>query len=386
MAKAKPRPLVRDLLRAVEAVAPLRLAADWDNVGLIAGRPEWPARTVLAAIDLTDAVARQALRARADALLLYHPPIFKGVKRITPNAEAPTSLLPDLLAARMSLIAVHTALDAAAGGTNDVLLDAFDIVERYPLSHLMIESLSYKLVVFAPPADVERLRAALSAAGAGVIGAYSECSFALEGSGSFRGSETTNPVIGRKGRLEFVDETRVEMVVPRAAIGPVVRALYAAHRYEEPAFDLYPVHSLAQRANAGMGRVGVLRKPQPGGALLAALAKIADLSRATKVGEIERRFTSVTAAAGAFGVSHFTNADSLVLTGEFKHHDALELVKRGVSAVHMGHDASERPGLRTLVDRMKSLLPATRLTLAAADVSPFQPLAIAAPRGRGPRA
>jgi dinuclear metal center YbgI/SA1388 family protein len=367
-------PNVADLLAAVDGLAPLEYAAEWDNVGLLAGRPEWPARRGLLAIDLTDGVAREALRKRADVLVVYHPPIFKGIRAITPEAACPTTLLPDLLAAKVSIIALHTALDAAVGGTNDVLLDIFAPARRYPLEPLVHEDRQYKLVVFVPPREVDRLRRALAAAGAGVIGHYTECSFELSGRGTFRGDETTHPTVGRKQVLEHADEVRLEMVLPRDRLSPVVRALYAAHSYEEPAFDVYPVHEPAGRGAAGMGRVGVLRRPQRGTDLVARLGKHVDLACALVVGNLKRRFRSVTVAAGLFGVRAFRDPDSLVLTGEFKHHDALELQRRDVTAVHLGHYASERPVLDWLRTWLRKSLPAVRLEIARSGRAPFSPL------------
>jgi dinuclear metal center YbgI/SA1388 family protein len=368
------KPQVADVLAAVSALAPFEYAADWDNVGLLAGRPEWPARRVLLAIDLTDKVAREALRKRTDALVLYHPPILKGIRSITPEASCPTTLLPDLLAARVALIAVHTALDAAVGGTNDVLLDVFTPVKRYALEPLVHHDRQYKLVVFVPARELDRLRRALAAAGAGVIGHYSQCSFELAGRGTFRGDATTHPTVGRKQVLEHADETRLEMVVPREHLGPVVRALYATHSYEEPAFDLYPLHEAAGRGAVGMGRVGLLARPQRGTQLVARLRRHVDLSAALVVGDLKRRFRSVTAAAGTFGTQAFRDPDSLVVTGEFKHHDALELQRRGVTAVHLGHYASERPVLNLLRTWLRTSLPALRLGIAASDRAPLVPL------------
>lgn len=363
---------VADLLSAVERIAPLAYAAEWDNVGLLAGRPEWPAAQVLLAIDLTDPVAAEALRRRANVLVLYHPPIFKSIRAVTPDAACPTTRLPDLLAARVAIIALHTALDAAVGGTNDVLLDAFDVVDRYPMESLVDEQRHYKLVVFVPANDVGRLRRALSAAGAGVIGHYSECSFELAGRGTFRGDESTRPTVGRKQVLEQVDEIRLEMVVPRARLGDAVRALYAAHSYEEPAFDVYPIHAPIDRGRVGLGRVGVLRAPTLGSTLVRRLGRVLDLSGAAVVGDLRRRFRSVTAAAGAFGVRSFRDADSLVVTGEFKHHEALELMRRGITALHLGHYASERPVLPVLRDRLGRCVPGARIGIAGADRAPFQ--------------
>ena len=368
-------PVVQDVFAALNELAPFEYAAEWDNVGLLAGWPAAPAARVLLAVDLTDAVAREALAGKVNALVVYHPPIFKGIRTVTASAAAPTTLLAELLAARIAIIALHTALDAAAGGTNDVLLDAFEVVERYPLQPLVCEDRQYKLVVFVPGAEVDKLRGALSAAGAGAIGHYAECSFELGGRGTFRGDETTNPTVGRKLVLEHADEIRLEMVVPRARLGAVVRALYATHSYEEPAFDIYPLHEPVGRGMVGMGRVGVLKRAQRGDVLLRALAKRVNMAGAAVVGDLRRRFRSVTAAAGAFGVAALRDPESLVLTGEFKHHDALELLRRGVTAVHLGHWASERPALDVVAAHLARRVRGVRVAIARADRAPLSPWA-----------
>ncbi|MFQ5806421.1 MAG: YqfO family protein [Phycisphaerae bacterium] len=369
-------PSVADVYAALDKLAPFAGAADWDNVGLLAGRSEWPAHRVLVALDLTDAVAREALRKRVDALVVYHPPIFEGIRAITPQADGPTGLLADLLAARIAILSTHTAFDTAVGGTNDLLLDLFAPVSRRPLAPAMEENGAYKLVVFVPPPEVNKLRRALSVAGGGVIGHYTECSFELAGHGSFRGDETTRPAVGRKQVLEYVDEVRLEMVVPRQRLGDVVRMLYATHSYEEPAFDLYPLHQLTGRGAAGLGRVGQLKKSQRGTALVRTLGKAVDLSLATCVGDLRRSFRSLTAAGGAFGVRQFVDPDSLVLTGEVKHHDALQLLRRGVTAICLGHHASERLALDALCRRLGGSLDSVNVTLARSDRAPFQRLRV----------
>jgi dinuclear metal center YbgI/SA1388 family protein len=363
---------VADLLATLDTIAPFELAAEWDNVGLLLGRSEWPARDGLLAIDLTDAVANEALDRGVDTVIVYHPPIFKGTKVVTPDAPGPTSRLPDLLTKRISVIALHTALDAAAGGTNDVLLDLLAVTERHPLEPVVRADRQQKLVVFVPRDHVDRLRGALSAAGAGVIGHYNECSFELAGQGTFKGDETTNPAVGRRSVLERVDEIRLEMVVPRDRLGAAIAALYANHPYEEPAFDIYLRHEAAGRGAVGLGRVGVLRRPTRGAKLLEYLQRAVDLRGAQLTGTLKREFASVTAAAGSFGVHAFRDPDSLVLTGEFKHHDALELVRRGVTAIALGHWASERPVLPVVKKRVAAALPAISLRIARADTPPLR--------------
>ena len=98
-----------------------------------------------------------------------------------------------------------------------------------------------KLVVFVPPDALEAVRDALFAAGAGRIGDYERCSWYAEGTGTFLAGAGADPAIGEVGREERVSELRVETVVPADRAVDAVRALLAAHPYEEVAYELYPL-------------------------------------------------------------------------------------------------------------------------------------------------
>ena len=98
-----------------------------------------------------------------------------------------------------------------------------------------------KLVVFVPREALDTVREALFAAGAGRIGDYERCSWYTAGTGTFLGGQSTEPTIGERGPEERVSELRLETVYPVAREREVVAALSAAHPYEEPAFDLYPL-------------------------------------------------------------------------------------------------------------------------------------------------
>jgi dinuclear metal center YbgI/SA1388 family protein len=122
---------VGNLVRAMEAIAPSRFAASWDNVGLIVGDSESPLARVLLTIDCTSEVLEEARGERADAIVSYHPPVFSAVKRLLAGSVA-----HDAARAGMAIHSPHTALDVADGGTNDVLADAIAMTERRPLRPL----------------------------------------------------------------------------------------------------------------------------------------------------------------------------------------------------------------------------------------------------------
>jgi dinuclear metal center YbgI/SA1388 family protein len=123
------RPLrVADLVDALEAIAPARFAEPWDNVGLLVGDPAAPLARALLCIDLTREVLAEARASNCEAVVAYHPPIFKPIKRLTAG-----SIAFELARSGVAVYSPHTALDMAPGGTNDALAEALGLFECRPL-------------------------------------------------------------------------------------------------------------------------------------------------------------------------------------------------------------------------------------------------------------
>lgn len=121
---------LKQVVRALEQLAPPRLAAEWDNVGLLLEPLEpRPVRRVLLTIDVTEAVLREALQQHTDLIVAYHPPIFSGLKRLT-RASALERALLAAIGAGIAVYSPHTALDAVRDGVNDWLADAFGPGDR----------------------------------------------------------------------------------------------------------------------------------------------------------------------------------------------------------------------------------------------------------------
>jgi putative NIF3 family GTP cyclohydrolase 1 type 2 len=231
--KSRPTTTVGDVCAALQQIAPLELAQGWDNVGLLAGDRTAPVRRMLLCIDLTPPVAREAVRGRYDLVMAYHPPIFKPVPRLTAQDAGPESAVFRCITAGIAVYSTHTALDAAEGGTNDVIAGFCDITATEPLDFSPSpRPAEVKIIVFIPADCTDAVADAMFAAGAGHIGEYRKCSYRLDGRGTFLGSAATNPAVGRKQRFETVAETRLEMVCPEPAVPRVLAAMRAAHPYE----------------------------------------------------------------------------------------------------------------------------------------------------------
>jgi len=358
----------------LERIAPLRLAQSWDNVGLLAGDERAAVRRVLLCIDLTHGVVQEAVARRVELVVAYHPPIFRPITRVLGHSGGTDAHVFRCVAAGIAVYSPHTALDAAEGGTNDVLAGLCGARETQPIEHHSGESSQCKVVVFVPQDSADRVAAAMFEAGAGRIGDYEQCSFRLAGEGTFRGSEGTHPTVGQAGRFERVAELRIECVTPQAALPAVVRAIRGSHPYEEPAFDIYP---LTAEPAGGIGRVGRLPRPTTLGALARRLKRTTPATCVQLVGETARSISRVVVCAGAAGSLPFKlplQPDDAIVTGEIRHHDALTIRRAGCAAIALGHWASERPVLAPLAARLAEALPHVKAEVADHDREPFAPV------------
>ncbi|MCP4245908.1 MAG: Nif3-like dinuclear metal center hexameric protein [bacterium] len=369
-AKSKSTTLAQ-VCAALEKIAPLALAQVWDNVGLLAGDESAAVRRVLLCIDLTAAVVDEALARKVDLVMAYHPPLFRPITRLHGHGRRTDAHVFRCIAGGVAIYSMHTALDAADGGTNDVLAERCGVAETSPIEYTTTGPPKCKVVVFVPAESADTVAAAMFDAGAGHIGDYERCSYRLAGEGTFRGSESTNPTVGTAGQFERVAELRIESVVPKRSVPAVVEALRRAHPYEEPAFDVYPLEPDPVR---GIGRVGKLTRPTTLSALAKKLKRTLEAPCTQIVGDPATPITRAIVCVGSAGSLPFRlplTAGDVIITGEIRHHDALTIARHPCTAIALSHWASERPALEALTGRISDLQPALDVALSEADCDPF---------------
>lgn len=356
-----------ELLTVLEEIAPTRLAEPWDNVGLLVGDPAQAINKAMLTIDYTAEVAAEARAAGCDVVIAYHPPIFEPLKRISGS-----SLIHDAIRRGVAIYSPHTALDIADGGTNDMLADVLGLGERQPLRITDAKATQYKLVVFVPADAADKVAAALFDAGAGRIGNYACCSFRSPGTGTFYGEEGASPTIGEAGKLERLDELRLETVLPIDRLEATIRALRASHPYEEPAFDL--VQLAAPPEAKGQGRMGKFAVPVERAALIDRIKQELGLSAVLVAGPVTGQVSRAACCAGACGDllnDALAQKADLYLTGEIRHHDALKAAQRGMTVVCALHTNSERKVLARVADRITKALPSLPVMTSRHDRDPF---------------
>jgi dinuclear metal center YbgI/SA1388 family protein len=349
---------VGDVARIIERAAPLALALPDDNPGLQLGRADASVGGILVALDPTPTAARRAARSKADLLVTHHPLFLDPLRRVD-TGTATGAAAAAALGAGMSVYAAHTNLDAAPEGLAVVAARMLGL-EDVRFLHPVAGPARVKLTAFAPREAVAGLYAAMTGAGAGTIGRYEGCAFVGSGGGLFRPREGARPAIGAVGRLQRVREDRLEMTADVSDLPAVLAAARAAHPYEEPVIDVYPLQASPL---GGFGCVGKLRPVRFAAFLRSAVAAFGAEARVS--GARPARIATVAVCPGSGGrllpLAAASGADVFV-TGEVRYHNMREAEHHGIAIVELGHDRTEMPA----VDLLARLI---RRGLAAAGAS-----------------
>lgn len=354
-----------DVAAALDELYPPDLAEPWDAIGLVCGDPDAVVRRVLLAVDPVAAVAREALDAGADLLLTHHPLYLSGTTSVAAT-DPKGAVLHTLVRGGCGLFVAHTNADAARPGVSDALAELFGLDGTEPLQPVPDDPLDV-LVVYVPVSEADRLLEALSRAGAGTVGDYDRCAWSVAGTGTFRPLQGASPAIGEVGAVVRVDETRLELVLPRSLRAEVVLALRSAHPYEEPAYHL--LEAAGPPGRRGLGRVGDLPQPLTLGALTSLAAQLLPATawgvRAT--GDPARLVRRVAVCGGAgdsaIGSAARAGADAY-LTADLRHHRASE-APPGLALLDAAHWATEHPWL---ADAARRLERATRVQARVSDL------------------
>lgn len=375
---------VQDAVTALEHFAPPSFAESWDRVGLHVGRRDASLRSgILLAIDLNERVMFEAEEAGVGMIVAYHPPIWEPLARVT-DATAKQRVILRAIERGIAIYSPHTALDAIAGGMTDWLCEGLSggsagkiLGDCRPIrSHQQQEpTQQVKIVTFVPQTEVDKVRSALATAGAGRIGDYSVCSFALEGTGTFLGGPTTTPAVGTPGRLESVQEARLEMVCSKAALALALQTLEQFHPYEEPALDVYELLPKPSR-RVGSGRRLTLDHPAPILELASRLKR--QIGRETvrvACADMQKPVSVIGVCPGAGGelvAAAASDGCELFVTGEMKHHEVIAALDIGVGVILGEHTSTERGYLPRLASVLEQALPGVRVRCALNDVDPVR--------------
>ncbi|MEJ7557003.1 MAG: Nif3-like dinuclear metal center hexameric protein [Pedobacter sp.] len=355
------------LIKHLEEFAPLNYQEDYDNSGLVIGELELEVVAALVALDCTEAIVDEAIAHGCNLIITHHPIVFKGLKKITGKTYVERVVLK-AIRNNVALYAIHTNLDHVKGGVNAVICNRLGLTNLKTLSPK--GDFLKKLVTFCPTDFAPRLREALFAAGAGNIGNYSDCSFSVEGAGTFKAGEDTDPFVGAQGVLHKEEEVRIEVVFVAQQHRKIILALLENHPYEEVAYDVYALENTYD--NVGSGMVGWLEESMDGLAFLRFVKDRMDATVIRHTSLLPKRIkkVAVCGGSGSFLLQQAiaSGADAFV-TADFKYHEFFDADSKLVVA-DIGHFESEQFTSDLLIDIIQEKFPNFAIRLTEHNTNP----------------
>ncbi|MBT8268600.1 MAG: Nif3-like dinuclear metal center hexameric protein [Flavobacteriaceae bacterium] len=360
---------VRDVIRELDSIAPLAYAEDFDNVGLLVGNPQQEVTGILVTLDTLESVVDEAIDKDCNCIVSFHPIIFKGLKKITGSNYVEKAVMR-AIRNDVAILCIHTALDNALEGVNDRICEQLDLLNRKIL--IPKEETIRKLTTYVPAEKHENVRKALFEAGAGEIGKYSNCSFNIDGTGTFKGDDTSTPSYGEKGVFHSEKEIKLTLTFQKHLESGILKALFEAHPYEEVAFEVITLNNANQ--TIGMGMIGDLKTPMNEQDFLNFVKTRMNTSliRHSALNKKTIKKVAVLGGSGSFAISSAQNAGAdAYITADLKYHDFFQ-ANESLLLMDIGHYESEQYTKSLLVQNLKKKMPNFAVILSDINTNPVK--------------
>ena len=331
--------LIADVIKHLEDFAPAALAEDFDNVGLLVGNPKMKLSGILITLDTLEVVVEEAIASNCNLIVSFHPIIFSGLKRLNGSNYVGRTVIK-AIQNNIAIYAIHTALDNHHLGVNKMICDKLNLTK--PQILIPKKNSIKKLTTYIPTSQSEMLRKKLFEAGGGSIGNYDECSFNIEGFGSFKPNAEANPVVGKSGEIHFEKETQIGITFPKHLESQILKSLFKNHPYEEVAYEIVSLDNAHQQM--GMGMIGDLPQEIEETEFLAKIQKTFHtkcIRHSELLGKPVKK-VAVLGGSGSFAIENAKKAGAdFFITADLKYHDFYKAEGKLVLA-DIGHYESEQ--------------------------------------------
>ncbi|WP_275314727.1 Nif3-like dinuclear metal center hexameric protein [Tenacibaculum bernardetii] len=359
---------IKDVTDHIEKLAPLSYAEDFDNVGLLIGSYNTKVTGVLVTLDTLEETVDEAIANNCNLIVSFHPIVFSGLKKINGNNYVERVVLK-AIQNNIAIYATHTALDNVNNGVSAKMCEVLGLQNCKTL--IPKKGIIKKLTTYVPIAEAEKLRTKLFNAGAGSIGNYENCSFNVEGKGSYKGGENSNPTVGEKGTFMFEEETCISVTFDSYLEGKILKALFDFHLYEEVAYEIITLENSNQ--HIGMGMLGELANPMNEKEFLTFVKKTfkTDCVRHSELLDKPIKKVAVLGGSGSFAIKNAMRlkADAYI-SADFKYHEFFKAEKR-ILLADVGHYESEQFTKNLLSDYLRKKFSTFAIILSEKSTNPI---------------
>ncbi|UJH91106.1 Nif3-like dinuclear metal center hexameric protein [Antarcticibacterium sp. 1MA-6-2] len=331
--------VIAEVIKHLEEFTPLSTAEDFDNVGLLVGNPQSELTGILITLDTLEEVVEEAIQKNCNLIVSFHPIIFSGLKNLISKDYVQRAVIK-AIKNDIAIYAIHTALDNHRLGVNKMICDKLGLKNTRIL--IPKKGVIKKLTTYVPLNDFEQVREELFSAGAGAIGNYENCSFKIEGEGSFLPNEDANPTKGSRGELHLEKEAQLNLIFPSHLESKILKTLFKSHPYEEVAYEIVTLDNEHQAQ--GLGMIGELENAMEEGEFLSHLKNTFNSGciRHSELLEKSVKKVAVLGGSGSFAIEKAKKAGAdFFITADLKYHDFYKAEKMLVLA-DVGHYESEQ--------------------------------------------
>jgi dinuclear metal center YbgI/SA1388 family protein len=359
---------LKEICSYLDSAIPLSFQEGYDNSGLQLGLPEMEVNSALLTLDITEKVLDEAGYKGCNIIISHHPLIFSGLKRISGRSFTERILLK-AVKQDIAIYSAHTNLDALNNGVSRKMAEKIGLKNVRVLSPLKNKLL--KLVTFVPDNYLDKVKETVFGAGAGVTGGYDNCGFYAQGTGSFRGNETTNPFVGEKGKVHSEKETRFETVFYSHMKEKVIKALVEAHPYEEPVYDIYLLEN--ENIETGIGCTGELNEPMNEMEFLKLISEVFTvrcLKYSVPTGKKVKKAALCGGAGGLFINDAISAGADAYVTSDIRYHSYFE-TENQILLADIGHYESEIFSTEILHDLILKKFPNFAVRFSEVNTNPI---------------
>ncbi|WP_047789598.1 Nif3-like dinuclear metal center hexameric protein [Tenacibaculum mesophilum] len=359
---------IKDVTNYIEQLAPLSYAEDFDNVGLLIGNYSTEVTGVLVTLDTLEETVDEAIANNCNLIVSFHPIVFSGLKKINGNNYVERVVLK-AIQNNIAIYATHTALDNVNNGVSAKMGEVLGLENMKTL--IPKKGIIKKLTTYVPFAEANNLREKLFEAGAGNIGNYDNCSFNVEGKGSYKGNENSNPTVGEKGKLMFEEETCITVTFDSYLEGKILSALFKNHPYEEVAYEVITLDN--QNQNVGMGMIGELPSAMNEKDFLLFVKETFKTGcvRHSELLDKPIKKVAVLGGSGSFAIKNAIRASAdAYISADFKYHEFFKAEKR-ILLTDVGHYESEQFTKKLLVDYLSKKFSTFAIILSEKSTNPI---------------
>jgi dinuclear metal center YbgI/SA1388 family protein len=359
---------IKDITQCIEEIAPLNYAESFDNVGLLVGNYNTTVTGVLVTLDTLENIVDEAIEKKCNLIVSFHPIIFSGLKKLNGYNYVERVVLK-AIKNDVAIYAMHTALDNSFEGVNGQICKILGLQNKKIL--IPQKNTIQKLTTYVPNSNANEVRTALFNAGAGNIGNYDNCSFNVEGFGTYKGNENSTPTIGEKGILHSENETFISVIFEKHKEKNILSSLFKSHPYEEIAYDIVPLDNLHQEIGIGMvGELPEARNEIDFLNFLKETMNAAGIRHSKLLGKPIKK-VAVLGGSGSFAIQNAINAGAdMYVTSDIKYHEFYKAENKLIIA-DIGHYESEQFTKNLLVDILTKKFPNFAIILSNKNTNPI---------------